>query len=142
LIDWCVNSGSPDATSWYPGDDVVDIVGMDLYDLGQYDSDWSSDPNAPLAEQSGLNWLDSFSAQHNKLISFPEWGTTFDTSGDFISQLAAWMNARGSRISYMNWWDDTDASSQLEGGASPVDLQAWIANWSGTTYSGAWNKGH
>lgn len=61
-----------DAVPWtdcYPGDDVVDIIGMDSYD---------QPPARTFAEQVsepyGLQKQADFAAEHHKPISFPEWG--------------------------------------------------------------------
>ncbi|WP_420167303.1 glycoside hydrolase family 26 protein [Streptomyces violaceoruber] len=61
-----------DAVPWtecYPGDDVVDIVGMDSYDQppGETFDDQVNDPY-------GLQKHVDFAAEHGKPISFPEWG--------------------------------------------------------------------
>ncbi|WP_228993955.1 glycoside hydrolase family 26 protein [Streptomyces sp. DH8] len=61
-----------DAVPWtecYPGDDVVDIVGMDSYDQppGETFDDQVADPY-------GLQKHVDFAAEHGKPISFPEWG--------------------------------------------------------------------
>ena len=56
-------------TSCYPGDDVVDIVGMDSYDQepGRTFSDFVTQPY-------GLQAHADFAAAHGKPMSFPEWG--------------------------------------------------------------------
>jgi hypothetical protein len=53
----------------YPGDDVVDIIGMDSYDQrpGRTFSDFVHQPY-------GLQAQADFAAAHGKPISFPEWG--------------------------------------------------------------------
>ncbi|MBT1100162.1 glycoside hydrolase family 26 protein [Streptomyces sp. Tu10] len=61
-----------DAVPWtecYPGDDVVDIIGMDSYDQppGETFDDQITDPY-------GLQKHVDFAAEHGKPISFPEWG--------------------------------------------------------------------
>ncbi|MFJ2027063.1 glycoside hydrolase family 26 protein [Streptomyces sp. NPDC087897] len=61
-----------DAVPWtacYPGDEVVDIVGMDSYDQppGETFDDQVEDPY-------GLQKHVDFAAEHGKPISFPEWG--------------------------------------------------------------------
>ncbi|MEW2069453.1 glycosyl hydrolase [Streptomyces sp. NPDC007346] len=61
-----------DAVPWtecYPGDDVVDIIGMDSYDQppGQSFDDQINDPY-------GLQKHVDFAAERGKPISFPEWG--------------------------------------------------------------------
>ncbi|MGX1505725.1 UNVERIFIED_CONTAM: hypothetical protein RKD43_004350 [Streptomyces graminofaciens] len=70
-FDFAPNRGQ-DAIPWtecYPGDDVVDIIGMDSYDQppgGTFDEQ----VNAPY----GLRKQVEFAAAHNKAISYPEWG--------------------------------------------------------------------
>ncbi|WP_069741727.1 glycoside hydrolase family 26 protein [Streptomyces sp. EN23] len=61
-----------DAVPWtecYPGDDVVDIIGMDSYDQppGETFDDQVTDPY-------GLQKHVDFAAERGKPISFPEWG--------------------------------------------------------------------
>lgn len=107
LIDWCPNWDANDPTPWYPGDDLVDIVGMDIYNNSQtYNNNWSSALNGR-GGGHGLDFLDSFSASHNKLISFPEWATDTNAGydGSAITNLAAWMKARKSRMAYNTYWN-------------------------------------
>jgi len=70
-FDFAPNRGK-DAVDWtecYPGDDVVDIIGMDSYDqpLGRT---FDEQVNEPL----GLRQHVKFAADHGKVISYPEWG--------------------------------------------------------------------
>lgn len=65
-------SRGQDAIPWtdcYPGDDVVDIIGMDSYDQPPGES-FDDQINAPY----GLRKHVEFAAEHNKPISYPEWG--------------------------------------------------------------------
>ncbi|MEO3976053.1 glycosyl hydrolase [Streptomyces sp. CAU 1734] len=70
-FDFAPNRGR-DAIPWtecYPGDSVVDIIGMDSYDQA---------PGKTFEEQAtapyGLQAQIDFAAAHNKQISYPEWG--------------------------------------------------------------------
>ena len=146
LIDWCITQGSGwgDPTLAYPGDDVVDIIGMDLYEqnVGSFAGALGG-PNDFL-----LTWLDAFSNHTygtnapagqtggRKLISFPEWQAT-NNDADFVTQMAAWMNARGNRIAYWNYWDSDEAVNP--GGSldnnSAVDT-AFVNAWKGTSFGG------
>ncbi|MQS35409.1 glycoside hydrolase family 26 protein [Streptomyces katsurahamanus] len=70
-FDFAPNRGT-DAIPWtscYPGDDVVDVIGMDSYDQA---------PGKTFEEQAstpyGLRTQVEFAAAHNKPISYPEWG--------------------------------------------------------------------
>ncbi|WP_267243126.1 glycoside hydrolase family 26 protein [Streptomyces sp. PR69] len=70
-FDFAPNRGT-DAIPWtecYPGDGVVDIIGMDSYD---------QPPGRSFDEQAhtpyGLQFQVDFARAHNKEISYPEWG--------------------------------------------------------------------
>ncbi|WP_329225461.1 glycosyl hydrolase [Streptomyces sp. NBC_01460] len=61
-----------DAVPWtecYPGDDVVDIIGMDSYDQPPART-FDEQVNEPYGLQKQVD----FAAEHGKPISFPEWG--------------------------------------------------------------------
>jgi len=71
-IDWTLNahSGRYDA---YPGDEYVDIIGIDNYDMWPASVDeasWSSSCNA----SSGLCDVIRFARSHGKQFSVSEWG--------------------------------------------------------------------
>ncbi|MFC8915410.1 glycoside hydrolase family 26 protein [Streptomyces sp. NPDC057116] len=70
-FDFAPNRGQ-DAIPWtacYPGDDVVDIIGMDSYDQPPGES-FDEQVNQPY----GLRHHVEFAAAHGKPISYPEWG--------------------------------------------------------------------
>ncbi|MGW6511291.1 glycoside hydrolase family 26 protein [Streptomyces niveus] len=70
-FDFAPNRGK-DAIAWtecYPGDDVVDIVGMDSYDQPPGRT-FDEQVNEPF----GLRQHVDFAAEHGKVISYPEWG--------------------------------------------------------------------
>ncbi|MGW6742606.1 glycoside hydrolase family 26 protein [Streptomyces sp. NPDC055025] len=70
-FDFAPNRGLDDIpwTACYPGDDYVDIMGMDSYD---------QPPGRTFDEQVdepfGLRHHVNFAAAHGKVISYPEWG--------------------------------------------------------------------
>lgn len=80
-----------DAVPWtecYPGDDVVDIIGMDSYDQppGETFDDQVNDPY-------GLQKHVDFAAEHGKPISYPEWGLF--RNGDnpaYMGRMLDWMD--------------------------------------------------
>ena len=76
-FDWTVNAGYRNIplADWYPGNDVVDIVGVDAYDTGvpasvPFADRWSYLYN----EADGLGAVEAFAAAHGKPLSIPEWG--------------------------------------------------------------------
>ena len=113
-FDWCPNFGdtgmSPEEA--YPGDDYVDIIGMDIYD----ETIWCKieDPVARwdfnLKEMYGLNWHRDFAKSHNKSMSYPEWGIGGNGSGDnsyFVEKMAQWCEE--NHVVYQTYWNSNAA---------------------------------
>ncbi|MFJ8588593.1 glycoside hydrolase family 26 protein [Streptomyces sp. NPDC093595] len=70
-FDFAPSRGT-DAVPWtacYPGDDVVDIVGMDSYDQPP-----GEDFDEMVEQPYGLRHHVEFAAAHGKPVSYPEWG--------------------------------------------------------------------
>lgn len=88
-FDFTPNRGR-DAIPWtqcYPGDDTVDIIGMDSYDQP---SGLSFDEQ--VKEPYGLQAHVDFAKSHGKPISYPEWGLF--RNGDnatYMKRMLAWM---------------------------------------------------
>jgi hypothetical protein len=72
----------------YPGDDVVDIIGMDSYDQqpGQLFSDFVNQPY-------GMQAQADFAAAHGKPMSYPEWGL-YDYGDDpaYVLAMYSWFS--------------------------------------------------
>ncbi|WP_107481068.1 glycoside hydrolase family 26 protein [Streptomyces sp. IMTB 2501] len=80
-----------DAIPWpqcYPGDDVVDIIGMDSYDQPEGISF-----DQQISEPYGLQYQVDFAKTHGKPTSYPEWGLF--RNGDnptYMLRMLAWMD--------------------------------------------------
>ena len=89
LFDFNPSRGR-DAIAWtecYPGDDVVDIIGMDTYDQPEGRT-WEDF----VTEDYGLQDHVDFATQHGKPISFPEWGLFRNGDNpEYIRQMAEWI---------------------------------------------------
>jgi hypothetical protein len=119
-FDWCPNSGTQriDPEQAYPGDDVVDIIGVDYYDDNWGNStdrwNWNMD-----GDNRGLAWQARFASDHHKHMSFPEFGA--GKGGDdpyFINKLYDWVNSHD--VVYMNYWNsNVDYPGRLDQGAYP-----------------------
>jgi hypothetical protein len=119
------NTGCPGASleNFYPGDNYVDDVSLDVYDgIGGTVSDsarWSDmlngvntggwtavkpeSINGQSFEGYGLNWLAAFGKEHGKEVGLPEWGLCETGAngggGDdtyFMTQMAAWIKANAT----------------------------------------------
>jgi hypothetical protein len=81
----------PDAVPWsdcYPGDDVVDVIGMDSYDQPP-GKDFAQFADGPY----GLQDQADFAAAHGKPISFPEWGLfRFGDDPAYVTSMLHWIS--------------------------------------------------
>ena len=88
----------------YPGDDVVDIVSMDVYD--EYNNGWAD----VVGGQYGLNAFRQFARAHNKSEAHTEWSVSTDTHGHgddpaFVQGMYDWITAGGSNVLYQGYWN-------------------------------------
>jgi Glycosyl hydrolase family 26 len=117
-FNWCIAAGyrAIPFTAYYPGDDVVDSIGVDIYDTGvPAGADrWTYQLN----RAGGVGAIERFASAHRKPLSIPEWGLAPASSGgagddptftDGIVSLArsaplsfqAYFFAHGSRLTLM-----------------------------------------
>jgi hypothetical protein len=100
----------------YPGDDVVDILGMDVYDTRHRDD--TSPPEvrwaAALEQEMGLNDFKAFAAAHRKPMSIPEWALwerDHDDNGGvgdnpyFIDGVADWLQDNAADVVYHGYFN-------------------------------------
>lgn len=103
-ITWCPNFDR-EGMAWYPGDDVVDIIGTDIYvNSAFFADDFDFFRTAPC----GLDWLEEQGVTRNKKIAIPEWATNYNTA-NFVTPFAQWLRERASIVAYHAYWDSDDA---------------------------------
>lgn len=81
-FDWTINPGVRPIPfdAYYPGDDVVDYVGVDIYDYweearhGPAPADMQARWDAQYGEPAGAAELIAFADAHGKPLTIPEWG--------------------------------------------------------------------
>jgi hypothetical protein len=74
-FNWCIAAGYRPIpfADYYPGDDVVDSVGVDVYDEGEprgEQNSWGYQDSRP----GGVAAIAAFAKAHHKPFSIPEWG--------------------------------------------------------------------
>lgn len=129
-FEWCPNHGrkAMDPTDAYPGDDVVDIIGMDVYA-----ETWGVDGSGPeerfqyyLDQPFGLKWHRDFALARGKAISYPEWGVGTRPDGRgvgddavFVAGMADWFEE--VQPLYQSYWDvqASDYNAQMSNGQFP-----------------------
>lgn len=139
-IDWNGNWGGSQVghdpfTELYPGDDVVDVVGLDAYDGGWVPARTDADFTKWLNADHGLNdWL-SFAKAHGKKLSVPEWGLSGTGEGDnpvFIRGMFAFFSANAAHIAYECYFNESASyiANSLHGPAQmPLSGAAYLAAW-------------
>ena len=128
VFDWNPNNGrNPvDATAYYPGDDVVDVVGVDAYDVSGDAYPYPSVCNAEcrtttqrkawddsiFGGERGLRYWRDFAIEHDKPLSVPEWGLWQRPDGigggdnvSYIQRMHAFLVEGKSRIAYHAYFE-------------------------------------
>ncbi len=121
----------PDATQAYPGDDVVDVVGIDAYDwYPAYQGDgW---PEHRTKDQGWDFWAD-FARSRGKKFAVPEWGvmTGSDASGgdnpDYIASVMAWMGEHADLMAFDAYFEETQSYCQCALSQNPRAAAAYTA---------------
>jgi len=107
-IDWCPGWGAQDSAAdlAYPGDDVVDTIGLDVYDFKYEGSPEARWDRFYLKAPFGLEWHRDFAARHGKPMSYPEWGVgQFGDNPLFIERMHRWLLDHQDRIAYAAYFD-------------------------------------
>jgi hypothetical protein len=112
-FDWCPSGGTGHVEEAYPGDDYVDIIGLDLYDQFRWCK--IKDPaerwdKVALHGDHTLLWHQAFAKLHHKPMSYPEWGMGGAESGDdpyFIEHMHQWF--LDNHVIYATYWDSNSA---------------------------------
>ncbi|QWG24528.1 hypothetical protein KMZ93_06395 [Bradyrhizobium sediminis] len=106
--DWCPGWGPQElaADLAYPGDDVVDYIGLDVYDFKYEGSPQERWDTYYLKAPFGLQWQRDFAAQHGKRMTYPEWGVgQFGDNPFFIQQMHDWFRKNQNSIAYAAYFD-------------------------------------
>jgi hypothetical protein len=130
----------------YPGDNYVDVVGLDVYDgiatpmsdttrfsdllngtgAGGYvaESPYAVNGQSFKGQGYGLKWLAAYGKAHNKEVSVPEWGleSTSQQAGGgddayFMTQMANWIKANATGPAI--FWNQGDPSGT---GTLPLNI--------------------
>jgi hypothetical protein len=152
VIDWTGNaidnqSGHDPFTDDYPGDDVVDLVGVDAYDYAESDITNTKSFDRWAALPYGIEAWANFAAQHDKRFSLPEWGLTTAQStwgsptalgsGDsaaYIRNMHEFMRRLGKKLAFEDYFNQPAAPNQnsLNGPTQmPVAAMWYKTLWGG-----------
>ena len=132
--DWNLNKGPQSynaGVSWttgYPGDDVVDVIGIDAYDFWNpsfTDAQWEANM---MRRNPGLQEVADFARAHKKQMAVDEWGVVDDAHGGgdnpfYIAKMFGFVKANADIMAWENTYDDDGAPStfrhKLSNGQNP-----------------------
>jgi beta-mannanase len=137
LINWNPNAcaGNYPYRNYYPGNAYVDMLGIDLYNIG------CLTPNTPLTftqlanEPYGLSHFEAFAAAKRKAMSIPEWGLTELPSGDDPGYIAGMGSAFDTKdFAFEAYFDvsQSDLETLALSTNTPLSLVAF-QHWFGAT---------
>lgn len=130
LIDWNVNACANNFAyrNYYPGNSYVNILGIDLYNIG------CMEPTTPLSftqlsnEQLGLTHFEAFAALKKKPMSVPEWALTQSPSGDDPGYISGMGNAFDTKdFAFETYFDTVNPNfgTLPLGPSTPLSLAAF-----------------
>jgi hypothetical protein len=132
LFDWTISEywRPIPLAAWYPGNDVVDIIGIDAYD-GVFSGD-EKYPNAQARwralynEPDGLATVIAFARANGKPMSIPEWGLVPTTTAGGGGDDPAYIEGLASVIDHDNVeYDSYFGSSVLTLFDAPLSLASY-----------------
>ena len=111
LITWNPNSGQGGvdrAAQAYPGDEYVDVIGVDVYDWANEDA---------FDGAGGLNEWVAFAREHGKKMSLPEWGVHGGVdeqgkplgrgdNGEWATRVVQWVAANRDVVVMASYFDE------------------------------------
>ncbi|HKP56856.1 MAG TPA: glycosyl hydrolase [Polyangiales bacterium] len=120
-LDWTINAhGTPSSicggvsTNCYPGDDVVDIIGIDNYDMfpsAKTKAEFDKISAAP----DGLTWTYQFAKRRGKKFSVGEWGIAPGAGGnssgenpEFIRWMHEWFAQHADDLVYEAYFNSCE----------------------------------
>ena len=138
-FEWCGNAmdnqaGHDPFTELYPGNDVVDIIGLDAYDNQWANAKTTSGFQAWVDRPYGLAAWSNFATAHDKPFAVSEWGLSVTGEGDntvYIQGMYDWFSAHASELSYESYFDEPayDVQNALDSGQMPHSSALYARLW-------------
>lgn len=121
-IVWCTNAGAPNPEPFYPGDDVVDIIGSDTYGMTWGKENPSKEQILKRIHDDPymLAWQSAFALKHKKPVCIGEWANvavkapgTADSRGigdfpEYIDAIFDWAKSNKYGCRYLNYFNLAD----------------------------------
>jgi hypothetical protein len=125
---WDVAWDQGDTSKYYPGDDVVDVMSIDVF----WHPEWRGSDGAQawqktLENGTGPGWLAEFAREHGKQVAFSEWGVPagYDAS-EYIKGVEKFLEDPANNVAYHIFWDsNADYPGHMSDGSDWSSGQAY-----------------
>ncbi|UOE51043.1 hypothetical protein MTO98_08135 [Mucilaginibacter sp. SMC90] len=135
-VVWCTNSGVPNPVPFYPGDDVVDIIGSDTYGMvwGKSNPTKAQILRRIFKDPYMLEWQSAFALKHKKPVCIGEWANVAskpagndDTRGardfpEYIDAIFDWAKSNKYGCRYLNYFNLVDGGILISLDDTPKSL--------------------
>lgn len=109
-VIWNPGAGNTDPIPYYPGDQYVDMVGIDesagFGDQGNY-----TDPLDLNPDDYKIGGAAAFAAQHNKPLAIPEGGVATGGYTQWLGNVQTALNETGAKLALYGFYDATDTGA-------------------------------
>lgn len=135
-LDLTVSSGvrAIPLAQWWPGDDAVDVIGVDQHDIAPLTIGRSQPARWTwqMTQPGGLQTIAAFAAERGKPLSVPEWGvkdaSEFGIGDDtyYVSHMLQLFS--DNDVVYQGYWDKMGTGSEMARNPGTLALyRRWIA---------------
>ena len=133
-FDWCIVAlwRALPLSEIYPGNDVVNIIGIDVYDTGKIGTTAQARWNDAYGGPDGIADVLHFARAHGKPISIPEWGVSPRSQAEGFGDDPTFVNGIGSvvrnnPVAYQSYFYKYGYATQLADG--PLSLASYRKNF-------------
>jgi beta-mannanase len=110
----CFSVDTGALSTWYPGNNFVDIIGADLYDSDCTNTDSAATEGFSALASDGspsLNSIVSFANANGKPLAFGEWGLEQGDDPAYVNGIGDTVNS--DNFAYQAYFDDGDGAEEL-----------------------------
>ena len=111
----------------YPGKDVVNIVGLDIYNKPQGQTTYAERWNGKL--KPALERHLQYATTWQKPVSFAEWNNQKEDCAKFINDMAAWFDSLGKKLKYQSLFNPPRTEYRIPSGLYPQATKAYLKHY-------------
>lgn len=121
-FNWVPNYGEVDPDKSYPGNDVVDYIGLDFYPYRRFHGDNGAAAWAKIRDnQFGLEWHRKYAAAKGKPANWDEVGVDQADPGgaEFVRLMGEYIN-KHKHLAWVVYWDEPSTGERVSDDRRPV----------------------